>query len=413
MHADQLRMAVVRIVELLDQIEIASILNQYRAAKGDQRITAGAKLQHAAALLVQNFQTLNNSERQITKILHLDSLGSSSYWRELFASAGDPKQHQGEIVRLASRVMFAGNHLPGMLRLVSQVNASQNALRAPESMTMQPLEAGEGRLCIRLTDAGERASDPDRVARSIDGIDMLYSACASIARKPAIDLRIDNVVSKRNRDRDILFTGERDSISAVYAVIESIPEALSAIDTEQEINLDAIVRSLPVFQDLNTLASLGTFSKQDLKDISDTMHQGALLTLESGVIPVDPASAELATTPAPQQVNTRSSKAVPAAKIAAARVTPITAASSATQREATPATEVLSTPAPVEQDEHYENYLREREAMLNPQAADPTPAAAAANATQPIDDTEDAAIDQNRRDAVDDLLKSLGQSRGH
>ncbi len=411
MHADQLRMAVVRIVELLDQVEIASILNQYRAAKGDQRITAGARLQHAAALLVQNFQTLNDSEKQITKILHLDSLGSSSYWRQLFASAGDPKQHQGEIVRLASRVMFAGNHLPGMLRLVSQVNAPQEAPQPSESAHLLPLEAGEGRLCIRLTDAGERASDPDRVARSIDGIDMLYSACASIARKPAIDLRIDNVMSKRNRDRDILFTGEQDSVAAVYAVIESIPEALSAIDTEQEINLDAIVRSLPVFQDLNTLASLGTFSKQDLKDISDTMHQGALLTLESGVIPIDPSTVETQAARAPKTA-VQQPKAPPVAKVATARVTPITAASSAIAQDSSPVAEVLSTPAPVEQDEHYENYLREREAMLNPQPVS-SPAAEVANVAQASDDTGDAAIDQSRRDAVDDLLKSLGQSRGH
>jgi len=411
MHADQLRMAVVRIVKLLDQVEIASILNQYRAAKGEQRLTAGARLQHAAALLVQNFQTLNDSEQQVVKILHLDSLGSSAFWRDLFASAGDSKLHQGEIVRLASRVMFAGNHLPGMLRLVNQVNAPPSASEAPESAALEPLEAGEGRLCIRLTDAGERASDPDRVARSIDGIDMLYSACASIARKPAIDLRIDNIVSKRNRDRDILFTGEQDSIAAVYAVIESIPDVLNAIDAEQEINLDAIVRSLPVFQDLNTLASLGTFSKQDLKDISDTMHQGALLTLESGVIPIDPVSLDSPSPQALQRAVTQRPKTAPAAKATAARVTPITAASSAGHRDPSPTAEVLKTPARVEQDEHYENYLKEREAMLNPQSAS-TPVTDDANTARVSADSGDAAIDQSRRDAVDDLLKSLGQSRG-
>ncbi len=113
---------------------------------------------------------------------------------------------------------------------------------------------------------------------------MLYSACASIARKPAIDLRMDGVGSKRNNDRELHFTGESDSIAAVFAVIDSIPGALADIDPDQDIDLDAVVQSLPIFEDLNTLASLGNFSSKDLKDITDTMHQGALLALESGVI---------------------------------------------------------------------------------------------------------------------------------
>jgi len=153
------------------------------------------------------------------------------------------------------------------------------------------------------------------------------------------------------------------------------------------------------------------FSKQDLKDISDTMHQGALLTLESGVIPIDPSTVETQAARAPKTA-VQQPKAPPVAKVATARVTPITAASSAIAQDSSPVAEVLSTPAPVEQDEHYENYLREREAMLNPQPVS-SPAAEVANVAQASDDTGDAAIDQSRRDAVDDLLKSLGQSRGH
>ena len=168
-----------------------------------------------------------------------------------------------------------------------------------------PVSEGEGRLTIRLTDAGERACDPDRVARTIDGIDMLYSACASIARKPAMDLRLEAVDGKTNRN--LHFTGERDSISAVIAVIESIPYALEEIDAEQDFELDELVTSLPVFEDLKTLASLGTFSDTDLKDISETMHQGALLALESGVILVSHSPVPDAAVARPKSVATPAS----------------------------------------------------------------------------------------------------------
>ncbi len=394
MHADELRMAVTKIVELLEKAQIASVVNQYRSAKGEQRAIANARLRQSAAVLMERFDSMAPAERQITKILHLDSLGSPNYWLELFSSVSDPKQHQGEIVRLASRIMFASSHLPGLLNLVSHVNSSA-VEKGPveQSKILQELDSGEAHLCIRLTDAGERASDPDRVARSIDGIDMLYSACASIARKPAVDLRIDNLLSKRNRDRDFVFTGEKDSIAAVYAVIDSIPAVLAGLDPEQDIDLDSVVRELPIFEDLNTLASLGTFSKQDLKDISETMHQGALLTLESGVIPIDPEDIEGAENLQEQAPAAQASSQAGGAAPMSAKAT-------------------LKDAAPMERDEHYDRYLKEREAMLRAQGAR-AGAAEQQSSVSPVSGQANVAVDQSRRDAVDDLLKSLGQSRGH
>jgi len=372
MQADELGMAVTKVVEVLNKAQIASVVEQYRASKGDAESLAGLK--QAASKLLGQFESLGETERQITKSLHLDSLGSRHYWVELFGSTADVKKHQGEIVRLASRIMFASNHLPGLLNLMGGVPAPQ--------MATQALDQGDDYLCIRLTDAGERASDPDRVARSIDGIDMLYSACASIARKPAIDIRIDSVNPKRNRDRDIVFAGEKGSVAAVYAVINSIPVALAELDPEQEINLDNVVQSLPIFEDLNTLASVGAFSKQDLKDIRDTMHQGALLTLESGVIPVD--ATEIMSPP-----KTRSDNGVALAK---SPVAPANNTSKAPKETPEPA-------SPVEQDEHYERYLREREAMLRPQHSNDS-----ATRTQ--------ISDNPLQEEADELLGPIGQRQG-
>ncbi len=393
MHADELRMAVTKVVEILEKSDIRSVVDQYRSAKGDKRTAAAARLGHAGAVIMERLDALSPQERKVTRLLHLDALGSADYWQDLLSSGDEPKRHQASIVHLASRVMFATSHLPNIANLLGTVNST----RQGEQNFVPTVEAGEGVLNIRLTDAGERASDPDRLARSIDGIDMLYSACASIARKPAMDLRLDGVGAKQNRDRDLQFTGERDSIAAVFAVIESIPAALADIDPEQDIDLDAIVQSLPIFEDLNTLASLGTFSKKDLKDISDTMHQGALLTLESGVILVGTG---IATGSLASSANEGS-----AAHDVLAR------ASVGAPRE-----EAVRHPSEAmgERDEHYDRYLREREAMLQPQQGRGVNGHAAQRAPKErgIPSAEmTSSEEQSRREAVDDLLKSLGQSR--
>ena len=387
MQADELRTAVHNVVSLIKQSNVRVAIDQYRAAKGEQTKEAAEQLAHAGVYLVEKITAMTPDEQELLRCLHLDSLGSTSYWHRVLGGDSDPKAHRAEIVRLASRVMFAGNHLPAIVDMMGSIDAP--VPQATGSLSFLQLESGQGALYIRLTDAGERASDPDRIARAIDGIDMLYSACASIARKPAIDLRLDNIAAKLNRDRDFRFTGETDSITAVFSVIDSISAALADIDPDQDIDLDAVVRSLPIFDDLTTLGSLGTFSSKDLKDISETMHQGALLTLESGVILIDEeAAAQGAAAVGGTQLNGASGSYHSVAGGHAS--------------------------SPEEDDEHYNRYLREREAMMNPGGRSQAHSAngeAGGDLSGLFGAGDGDSEDRSRKEAVDELLRSLGQSR--
>ncbi len=381
MQPDELSIAVKNVVDVLNKSDLLSAVRQYRASKSDDVAVASARLGHAGAVLMEGMETFSENEKQVSRCLHLEGMASPGYWQSLLMTAGDEKKKAAELVQLYSRVMFANSHLPNLLKLLGSVEAPA-PMAAPVAASTGvapmavPLAAIEGGLTIQLTDAGERAADPDRVARSIDGIDMLYSACASIARKPAMDLTLVRIDGTAHRD--LHFLGEKDSISAVWAVIQSIPDALNEIDPEGDIDLNQVVSTLPIFQDLATLAKLGTFSDSDLNDIRETMHQGALLALESGVILVKPNAK-----PSAAQANAESviSLGGPTAPVAAA---PSPAASPANNG--------------VERDEHYENYLKEREAMQRNGATDP----AASNVMN----------EQEKREAVEELLKNLGRSRG-
>ncbi len=357
---------------------------------------------------MERIDSMSAAEKRVVKCLHLESLASTDYWQGLLGNVENTREHQAEIVRLASRVMFATSHLPGMVSLLD----SQDSAPAVDSHS-EELQAGEGGLHIRLTDAGEKAADPDRIARAIDGVDMLYSACASIARKPAMDLRMDGILGKRNHDRELHFTGERDAMAAVYAVIDSIPAALADIDPDRDIDLDAVVQSLPIFEDLNTLASLGTFSRKDLKDISDTMHQGALLALESGVILIDKAIRTTSSSTGTPDGSEAASVRPVSSPDAAQEHHSLTGDKPADQPNAASPIVVAQEDGDVERDEHYDRYLREREALLQQPAADADVNGHGIPTLNVASQAEQAerSDDQMRREAVDELLKSLGQSR--
>ena len=386
MHADELRRAVNKIVEVLKKADILAVVSQYRAAQGDQRTVAAARFGHAGAVIMENMENLSPTERAVVRCMSLEDMGSAAYWQSLLQTTGEPRQNAAQLVHLASRVMFASNHLPNLVKLLGSVETATHA-------GQRTLQTGEGGLTIRLTDAGERATDPDRIARSVDGIDMLYSACASIARKPAMDLRLDGIDGKTHKD--IHFTGEHDSISAVMAVIESIPLALEEYGAEQDIDLDELVSSLPIFHDLNTLAELGTFSANDLKDISETMHTGAMLALESGVILLEQPAAPATDSDSHSQPAAAVKEQPSAAQQAEPPIL--------TQRALNSVPSPGASRAPANdngaaaEDEHYSRYLREREAMQQ----------------QNANGLGDMAVDeQQRRDAVDELLRNLGRARG-
>jgi len=397
MHADQLRVAVDNVVNVLAESGVLTAIREHRTSRGDQRPVAAARLGHAGAMLMERWADASPAELTALKLLHLESMCEASYWQDLLGSTKPEKERNTELVQLYSRVLFASNHLPNFAALLGRVKEGQT-VAAPALPALKP---GEARMSIRLSDAGEKAADPDRIARSIDGVDMLYSACASLSRRPAIDLRLDHITG--TTDRTIVFTGETESVSAMAKVIDSIPDALVNIADDQEIDLNALVQSLPIFSELTTLAEHGAFSENDLNDIRETMHQGALLTLESGVVlPEPPKHPSKASSNLAAASSVKSAKAATGSKSANLSADVTLAANSQSARTSV-----------TDRDEHYERYLKEKASMQNgsssPMALDESefnlPSLASSSPEA------DAAAGAEREAAVEELLKNLNRQR--
>lgn len=388
MRADELRSAVVRVTEILKEADLAGAINALRAAKGDARAGAATRLRLLGTQVGKRFQALNAPEKLVVKQLHLTSLASAAYWEELHAASSTSERVHPEVVRLASRVMFATNHLPALTQLLADVPTAAVAASAPVAAALPTLAQDEDLLIARLSDAGERAADPDRIARAIDGIDMLYSACASVARKPTTDLRLERIDGAETRD--IHFVGETDTVASVGAVLASIPGVIAGFDQSQELDLDELVAALPVFEDLRTLGKRGSFTSNDLKDIKETMYQGAMLSLESGIT------------------------IVPAAQAASAQTDSATGAAQNLAETAAGASNSETDAA-----EHYDRYLQEREAMQQATtSANAAPSLHERSKPLPVagQDFElpaqpSSAASAPKTNSVEGLLQALGKGR--
>jgi len=93
MHADELRKAAHRVVEVLNKADILAVVKEYRTAKGDQRAVAAARLGHSGAVIMENMDKFSPAEKAVVKSMFLESLGTTQYWQGLLASAGDPQKN--------------------------------------------------------------------------------------------------------------------------------------------------------------------------------------------------------------------------------------------------------------------------------------------------------------------------------
>lgn len=273
MPVSELRVAVNSVVDLLRKTQIQQIISHYRTDLVRNQVTQSRDhLLTASQQLVAGFAKLGVMEKRICSYMHLEQLGSSQYWGDILNSAKGVEVTRAEVVQLYSRVMFAVNHLPGFVQMLKVESLSSDS----------SARAGYSLLKIKLVDAGERASDPDRVSRTIDGIDMVYSACVSLAKKPVVDLSLVSIHG--GSEKHVVFEGDVGGINAVREVIASMAEEIAEIENPADFDPDQLVSDLPVFDDLQTLQKLGSFDASEAKDIAESMHEGCLLVMESGVM---------------------------------------------------------------------------------------------------------------------------------
>lgn len=274
MPDNALRLAVSSIVELLRSSQIQLALSHFRTALlRNEKNAAGDQLHAVSTKLVAAFKSFNDAEKKVCTYMHLDSMGQASYWEDLIALRSGLEPTRAEVVQLYSRILFASNHLPGLLALMSDMEGASSEHK---------IGSGRSLLEIRLVDAGEKAADPDRISRTIDGVDMVYTACVNMARKPAVDLSLVSISG--TTERELKFEGDTEGVNAVKATIELIGDELSEVEDIETFQPEQLVASLPVFEDLQTLLKLGSFRRDEVDEISRSMREGCLLVLESGAL---------------------------------------------------------------------------------------------------------------------------------
>lgn len=208
--------------------------------------------------------------------LNLTELHSHSFWANLAATDRTTEQRQAQLVSAYSRIMFASGQLPGLLGLVREASAV-DSLHANDPDT--------GVIALRVHDSVEPSSDPERLARLIDGLDMIYESCAVLAQTPPRGLKLMSVSGLAYRT--LVFHGHAEPVTATRRIIRSLNERVGHTGSHEVSALEQICRELPFMYSLDELSRVGALSVATEGHIRQGVVGGAIMVVEAGALLTD------------------------------------------------------------------------------------------------------------------------------
>ncbi len=232
-------------------------------------LAAQGRLAQACAEYIQVAGSFDSDTRRIVERLHLTELQSEQFWRGI-TDGSARQERQRLLVAAYSKVLFASSHLPSLMDMLR--------LAGDDSPP-----AGLANLRLVVLDANEPAASPDRIARVIDGIDLVYRACAAIvARKNNEPLQLQSIGGRASRS--IEFRGDARLVVAARHVLVAAQQAtrhINAVENELEGQIAAIA---PIAV-LDKLAALGRHTEAAIEQIRESLIAGSTMLVQAGAQP--------------------------------------------------------------------------------------------------------------------------------
>ena len=131
-----------------------------------------------------------------------------------------------------------------------------------------------------MYDSIEPAASPERLARLLDAVDLLYSACALIADTDVESLQLMSVSGVAVRS--VIFHGDSDAITATQRVISYLNVVTAESLQEDSFQVESIAVKHPFLQAIDNLKELGAISTETAERAQRNIVEGSIMLLETG-----------------------------------------------------------------------------------------------------------------------------------
>ncbi len=267
-----LHLSVQAISNALDKSGLHSAISDYVLEASDIPDTAAERvLLCAANNYMDRAAAYNPSQLAIAETLELTPMQSPSFWFDICAPTLNSAVRTSMLESALHSISFAQQHIGKLQKLLQHTNTITSHKDGPDLTTIR----------VRINDAVEKASDPDRLSRLIDGVDMIYRACADLADQPADGLRLMSIDGTDYRT--VVFTGHPEVSTATRRIMRTLHlQASSHLQTQDNYSVEQIAAQLPFMHAMDELHRIGALEAGFASDIRDTALAGAIMLLECG-----------------------------------------------------------------------------------------------------------------------------------
>lgn len=245
----------------LQACELVPVLNEAVNGQGTAEHVA-----EASTAYLEFASGLSAAEQAVATSAGLNVLQSPSYWFDMEAGSVEEQR--------ARRLVCLKTIAQGLVfleRLSALVEAQADPL---------DLHDDAADIKIRLLDAADRASDPDRISRLIDGVDLIYRACARLAHRADDGLKVMRIGGMRGRT--VVFSGDVEPATATRRIIRAANDIATLSIQGERYSADEVADSNPFMHALDELYRIGALNADDAEDIRQGVLTGTIMVLECG-----------------------------------------------------------------------------------------------------------------------------------
>lgn len=270
MHLNQLHTTVQIIVQALDKSELAKAILSYQTAASGGATGDDSALLRAANIYMDKAAEYGQAELAVAESLHLLPLQSPSFWFDATSHTLDAGLRAAMLAENLKNIQFSCARFPKIFELLQRAGLADPDINVEEQAT----------ITLRIHDATDKASDPDRISRLIDGVDLIYRACANLAELPVGGLSLMSVTG--NSYRTVVFSGHREVSTATRRIIRSLHLRASGTLQSENYSVEEIAEQLPFMHAMGELFRVKALDAGLANEIREEAFAGAVMLLECG-----------------------------------------------------------------------------------------------------------------------------------
>lgn len=272
MNTSQLLIAAENVLSTLSDSGIRRSVLEYQRGLV-HGLDSGKEMEVAATKYLDAAAGFDHLELVLVKALKLSQLQSPAFWFDLTASTVSRQLRLSRLNALRINLEYVSVRLPEVLSLIG-------------GSGFKDTEDDTSLIRLRINDAVEKASHPDRLSRLIDAVDMIYQACAELAGEAADELALLSVTGYQHRI--IEFKGHPEVATATRRIIRSLHHEAKESLQQENYSVDHIAEKIPFMHALDELFRIQALDVDMANRISEGVLAGSIMLLECGVkIPGD------------------------------------------------------------------------------------------------------------------------------